>query len=58
MKIEEFIKVLSENAIIFEDNMNHLKMRPQTFPEWYNMFGAWLDVGTSMESECWFEEKE
>jgi len=54
--VEEFTKELEANFPAFVQNMNNLKVKPQSFPEWYEMFGRWLEVGTDMEDEYWGDE--
>lgn len=56
MTIEEFTTELRIDLSAFYQNMKNQNAQPQTFPEWYNMFGRWLEVGTEMEDEYWSEE--
>ena len=49
----EFLGQLTMDMGAFGKNMEHLKMKDMSFPEWYELFGAWLEVDTSMEEECW-----
>ena len=58
MKIEHFCEELVENLKMFEQNMKKENAKPQSFPEWYNMFGRWLEVGTEMEQEYWGDDDE
>lgn len=46
---EKFKVELQSNVMGFLSNMEHLKVGKLSFPEWYETFGAWLEVGTSME---------
>lgn len=51
--IEDFESELTESLKVFIRNMNKLGINNISFPEWYETFGAWLEVGTSMEEESY-----
>lgn len=46
---DEFKKELSEYLKTFIINMKNLNVKPTTFPEWFEMFMDWSEVGTCME---------
>jgi hypothetical protein len=46
---KEFKAFIELNFISFLSNMEHLNIGELSFPEWYETFGAWLEVGTDME---------
>jgi len=37
----------------FIRNMKKLGVGPCSFPEWYELFGAWLEVGTGFEGSTY-----
>lgn len=51
MSLEEFEADIKLSLMGYFENLKMLKAgsREITFPEWYESFGAWLEVGTTME---------
>ena len=49
ISIEDFKADLELSLMGYLANLKMLKVGDLTFPEWYESFGAWLEVGTSME---------
>lgn len=49
MSIEEFKEELESDIRGFVSNMLYLGRDDFSFPEWYESFGAWLEVGTDEE---------
>ena len=49
VSIDEFLKTLTEDAFRFAINMQILSTGEMSFPEWYETFAAWLEVGTAEE---------
>jgi hypothetical protein len=47
--VSYFILWLQKNIPAFEKNINDLHLPLLTFPEWYELFGKWLEIGTSKE---------
>lgn len=48
--VEEFKEELERDLRDFLINMKHLNaMEDSSFPEWHEMFAAWLEVGTNEE---------
>ena len=47
--LDEFSQELKNSVEYFIANMEKLDINNLSFPEWYETFGAWLEVGTSME---------
>ena len=51
ISVFDFVEELKECTDTFKENMIRLKAGNRTFPEWYEMFGRWNEVGTVMEKE-------
>lgn len=51
ISVFDFIEELKECGETFKENMMRLKAGDRTFPEWYEMFGRWNEVGTDMENQ-------
>jgi len=51
MSATDFVDELKQCGETFKENMLRLKAGERTFPEWYEMFGRWNEVGTKMEKE-------
>ena len=49
MELDEFSEKLLKEFQIYLENMRLLKPSTMSFPEWYEDFGRWLEVGTDME---------
>lgn len=47
--IEEFVGQMTKVTFSFAVNMQNLETAAMSFPEWYETFAAWLEVGTSEE---------
>ena len=61
MTVERFASELNKEVIGFVENIQYLKVGEHSFPDWYRMFGSWLELGTDMEEHCHMtlsEEKE
>lgn len=50
MNIDEFVSMLEDEDYMFCLNMRESN-KQLTFPEWYELFGSWLEVGTSEEND-------
>lgn len=53
INVDYFIGRLQEDLSVFKQNMDHLKMKPQSFPEWAEMLLVWMEVGTDVEEESY-----
>jgi hypothetical protein len=49
VSIDEFIADLTNDSLSFATNMKKLSTDNMSFPEWYETFAAWLEVGTNEE---------
>jgi hypothetical protein len=49
--IGEFVDEVTNYINIFANNMEVTGAKDTSFPDWYEMFGAWLEVGTDEEEE-------
>jgi len=50
---EEFNQEVVGAFIHFIQNMDKLNVNSLSFPEWYETFGAWLEVNTDHEEMSW-----
>lgn len=58
MTQEEFKEQLLVELSNFVKNMNALLPdgTEHSFPDWYKVFGRWLEIGTDMEQVAWGTE--
>ena len=49
LSIYGFLGELASNLSSFSSNMKKLNVKEMSFPEWFETFGAWLEVGTESE---------
>jgi hypothetical protein len=47
--VDEFTDDFLKNFKLFLVNMEKLGINDLSFPDWFELFGAWLEVGTDME---------
>ena len=50
---DEFAELMIKALPAFAENMKKLNLTEDTFPEWFDKFMGWMDVGTDMEEMCW-----
>lgn len=55
--VDEFADKLSADLAPFIDNMKHLGGGKISFPEWYETFGAWLEIETGVEEWYYNEDR-
>ena len=53
INVDRFAEQVKEAIDLFVYSMEMLKTSSYSFPEWYEMFGIWLEVGT-VEEEMWY----
>jgi hypothetical protein len=58
LSVESFFEKILDDLGHFVVNMNMLGNRKASYPEWYETFGAWSEVGTDMEEEFYGKRKE
>ena len=51
LSIDDFRRELLANLDTFVVNMKSLNFKETTFPEWFETFMSWTEVGTDMEYE-------
>ena len=63
MKLDKFMeqvgKLLTdinseENKSAFSDNMKHIGLQDETFPEWLSIFLAWNEMGSEEDIKNFF----
>ena len=55
MSIEEFEEQIKTSLPTFIQNMKNLGIETKSFPEWFEMYMHWSEVGTDMQEEYWGE---
>lgn len=55
MTIKEFEEEIKKSVVTFAKNMENLNIESKTFPQWFEMYMRWSEVGTDMEEEYWGE---
>ena len=56
MTLKEFEEEIKTSLPTFVKNMQNLNfVDGRTFPEWFQMYMNWNEVGTDMEEEYWSE---
>ena len=56
MTLKEFEEEIKTSLPTFVKNMENLNfVDGKTFPEWFQMYMHWSEVGTDMEEEYWSE---